>query len=171
MHGAWPCPETLALISVAALYIAKKLYLPFRWHPSMEKSCGAAIYRLCEGKRLYLLLHYEEGHWDFPKGHVEAGENEKETALREIMEETGITELEFVPDFRELIAYSFWRGNMRVPKEVVFFLAKTNAETVTLSHEHQGYAWLEYADAMKKATYKNAKLLLEKAELRLLLPS
>ena len=136
----------------------------------MEKSCGAVVYRLSGGKRLYLLLHYEEGHWDFPKGHVEEGENEEQTACREIREETGIMELEFVPDFREMIAYSFRRGGRRVPKEVVFFLARTTGEAVVLSHEHQGYVWLEYADAGKKATYKNTRILLEKAEWKLALP-
>jgi 8-oxo-dGTP pyrophosphatase MutT (NUDIX family) len=137
----------------------------------MEKSCGAVVYRLCEGKRLYLLLHYEEGHWDFPKGHIEEGESEEQTARREIQEETGITELEFLPDFREMIAYSFRRGGKRVPKEVIFFLAKTSCEAVALSHEHQGFVWLEYDEAVKKATYKNARILLEKAEWKLALPS
>jgi bis(5'-nucleosidyl)-tetraphosphatase len=137
----------------------------------MEKSCGAVIYRLTDGKRLYLLLHYEEGHWDFPKGHVEGGESEEQTALREIQEETGITQLEFALGFREMIAYSFRRGGERVPKEVVFFLARTDTEAVSLSHEHQGFAWLEYPEAVKKATYKNAKILLEKAEWKLALPS
>ncbi|MEW6722749.1 MAG: NUDIX domain-containing protein, partial [Candidatus Micrarchaeota archaeon] len=50
-----------------------------------EKSCGIILFREGE-KRLYLLLHYEEGHWDFPKGHVEAGESEHEAASREAVE-------------------------------------------------------------------------------------
>ena len=53
-----------------------------------EKSCGAVVYRMEKGRRLYLLLHYCEGHWDLPKGHVEAGESEEQTARREISEET-----------------------------------------------------------------------------------
>ena len=43
----------------------------------------------------FLLLHHTVGHWDFPKGNIEAGEDELETARREIFEETGIQDVEF----------------------------------------------------------------------------
>lgn len=116
---------------------------------------------------MYLLLHYASGHWDFPKGHVEAGEGEEQTARREISEETGIVSLELIPNFRETIEYSFSRDGASVPKEVVFFLAKTEGKAVRLSDEHVGFAWLPYDAAKKKATYQNAKNLLEKAEKKL----
>ncbi len=135
---------------------------------ALEKSCGALIFREEEGIRLYLLLHYAGGHWDFPKGHVKAGEGEEETARREISEETGITSLDFVPGFREVISYSF-RHSTGEPaqKQVAFFLAKSSEKLVHLSNEHIGFAWLPYAAARKKATYENARRLLEKAEKRL----
>jgi bis(5'-nucleosidyl)-tetraphosphatase len=133
-----------------------------------EKSCGALIFCEEAGKRLYLLLHYTGTHWDFPKGHVEAGEAEEQTARREIEEETGITSLEFLPLFRERVSYSFYRAGELVPKHVVFFLAKTNVKEVRLSDEHIGFEWLEYEDAKKRVTYGNAKMLLEKAEAHLL---
>jgi bis(5'-nucleosidyl)-tetraphosphatase len=133
----------------------------------VEKSCGAVIYRLDEGIRLYLLLHYEEGHWDFPKGHVEENETEDETVRREVNEETGITRLQFEPGFRERISYSFKRESAMVPKEVVFFLAKTAQKEVRLSSEHVGFVWLPYESAAKKLTYKNAKDILKQAEGRL----
>ena len=56
-----------------------------------EKSCGAIVYRKYHGNTEILLIkHINSGHWSFPKGHVEAGETEVETARREIMEETSI---------------------------------------------------------------------------------
>ena len=56
-----------------------------------EKSCGGLIYREHDGEtQLLLLKHRCGGHWSFPKGHMEAGETEMETALREIREETGL---------------------------------------------------------------------------------
>ncbi len=72
-----------------------------------EKSCGIVVFREELPERLYLLLHYEEGHWDFPKGHIEAGETEKEAAFREVYEETGIPEPDFelMMGFRERIEY------------------------------------------------------------------
>jgi bis(5'-nucleosidyl)-tetraphosphatase len=135
----------------------------------LEKSCGAVIYRLEDGRRLYLLMHYEEGHWDFPKGHVEKGETEEQTARREIAEETGITEVEFEKFFREVISYSFKRGGELVPKEVIFFAGKTHEKEVRLSDEHTGFVWLPYQSAMKKISYRNAKEMLRKAEEKLAL--
>ncbi|MFA6490102.1 MAG: NUDIX domain-containing protein [Candidatus Micrarchaeia archaeon] len=129
-----------------------------------EKSCGIVVFSEDSGLRRYLILHYEEGHWDLPKGHVEKGETEEETARRETFEETGISELEFVPDFRKTISYSFKRKGRMVPKEVVFFLAKTSAKEVYLSDEHVGYAWLPYLQAAEKVTYENARLILWEAE-------
>ena len=56
-----------------------------------EKSCGALVYRKKQDKyELLLIKHRYGGHWSFPKGHVEQGENELQTALREIKEETGL---------------------------------------------------------------------------------
>jgi len=135
---------------------------------AFEKSCGALIFRAEGGTRLYLLLHYAGGHWDFPKGHVEKGESEEQTARREIAEETGIAALEFLPGFREEISYSFRHGNGEMAqKAVAFFLARTNEKLVRLSGEHIGFEWLPYGAARKKATYENARTLLEKAEKRL----
>ena len=57
-----------------------------------EKSCGAVVFLKTLEETKYLLLQYEAGHWDFVKGNVEPEESEKETVLRELQEETGITD-------------------------------------------------------------------------------
>jgi 8-oxo-dGTP pyrophosphatase MutT (NUDIX family) len=111
----------------------------------------------------YLLLHYTAGHWDFPKGNIEPGENEKQAALREIREETGITDVEFIDGFRMKIEYRYRQGKRLVLKEVVLFLAQTHTRQVTLSHEHIGFAWRGYQNAMQQLTYMNAKNLLSSA--------
>ena len=129
-----------------------------------EKSCGAVVFTKHKDGIKYLLLHYEAGHWDFPKGNQEKNEKEEQTALREIKEETGIDDVEMVDNFREIIKYFYKKGEETVYKEVVFFLAKSATEHVELSKEHIGYAWVSYEHAMKKLTYNNAKELLEKAE-------
>ena len=74
-----------------------------------EHSAGAVVYRLERGKPVYLLLHYEAKHWDLPKGNIEEGESVEETARREIREETGIKDVEFVPGFETKIEYVFCR--------------------------------------------------------------
>jgi bis(5'-nucleosidyl)-tetraphosphatase len=112
----------------------------------------------------YLLLHYSAGHWDFPKGNIEAGENEKQTATREIREETGITDVEFFDSFRMRIEYKYRHGNKLVRKEVVLYLVRTRTRQVILSHEHIGFAWRRFDEAMRQLTYRNATNLLSAAK-------
>ncbi|MDR2720377.1 MAG: NUDIX domain-containing protein [Nitrososphaerota archaeon] len=128
-----------------------------------EKSCGALIYLKKGAETLYLLLHYEAGHWDFVKGNVEVNETEKETVVRELCEETGITDAYFIDAFREKIEYYYRRQGKTVHKEVIFYLMETNTETITISFEHIGSIWLNYNSAIEKLTFKSAKNLLKKA--------
>lgn len=128
-----------------------------------EISAGAVIFRRVNGEPVYLLLHYGSGHWDFVKGHIEKGETEKQTVVRETEEETGITDLKFIEGFRERIKYFFRRGKEVVYKEVVFYLAETKKEKVHLSFEHIGYIWLPYKDAINQLTFENARNILKKA--------
>jgi len=128
-----------------------------------EKSAGAVIFRKEKGRIKYLLLHYELGHWDFPKGHIEKNETPKEAAKREIKEETGIEKLEFLDGFRYVLKYFFKREGKLVFKTVIFFLAKTTTKKVKLSFEHIGFKWLSFENALKQLTFKNAKELLKKA--------
>lgn len=130
-----------------------------------EKSCGVVLFRQSDEERLFLILHYPSGHFDFPKGHVEDSEQEQETAKRELEEETGVTDAEIIPGYREEISYRYFRNGKPSNKQVVYFLAKTNTEKIVISHEHQGSIWLPYEQAMKKLTFDNAQKLLKKAQL------
>jgi bis(5'-nucleosidyl)-tetraphosphatase len=128
-----------------------------------EKSCGAVVFIKKDDQTKYLLLNYAAGHWDFVKGNVEPNETETETVLRELKEETGITNATFIESFKETIAYFYRRQGLTVHKEVVFFIIETHTEKVELSFEHIGYIWLDYKHAMEKLNFKNAKDLLQKA--------
>ena len=131
----------------------------------MEKSCGAVLFKKQrDGSVKYLILHYEAGHWDFPKGHQEKNETEEHTAEREIKEETGIEDVEILKGFKELVKYFYKKEKETVYKEVVFFLAQTMTEKIKLSSEHIGYAWVSFEHASKKLTYNNSKDLLKKAD-------
>jgi bis(5'-nucleosidyl)-tetraphosphatase len=127
-----------------------------------EKSCGAVVF-LKNSEVKYLLLHYEAGHWDFVKGNVEPNENEQETVIRELREETRITDAKFIEDFKEKIDYFYRRQGVTIHKEVIFFLMETHTETVTISFEHIGHIWLNYQQAKEKLTFKNARDVLQKA--------
>lgn len=129
----------------------------------IEKSAGAIIFRKENKKIYYLLLYYEAGHWDFPKGNIEKGERPEEAARREIKEETGIGKIKFLPGFKETIKYFYKREGKIFFKVVVFFLAQTQTQKIKISWEHQGFQWLPYQAALEQLTFKNAKGVLEKA--------
>ena len=128
-----------------------------------EKSCGAVVFIRHKDGIKYLILHYGAGHWDFPKGKQEKNEKEEQTALREIKEETGLEDIELLDGFREAVKYFYKKEEETVFKEVIFFLAETHTDEITISSEHIGYAWLSYEHAEKKLTFNNAKELLKKA--------
>lgn len=134
----------------------------------IEKSAGAVIFRKEKDTIEYLLLHYQAGHWDFPKGNIEKGEKPEDTAKREIFEETGIKDIEFVPDFKQTLKYFYKRKKKNIFKIVTFFLAPTRTRKVKISWEHIGYKWLPYNQALKQLTFDNAKEILKKANQLLL---
>jgi|WetSurMetagenome_2_1015567.scaffolds.fasta_scaffold305060_2 bis(5'-nucleosidyl)-tetraphosphatase len=129
-----------------------------------EISAGILIYRQLKDTREYLLLHYPGGHFDFAKGHIEKGESEREAAIRELKEETGLEKIVWIEGYREKIHYTYRHGEEIMSKDVIFFLARTLQKKITISFEHQGALWLPYDEAYKKLTFENARQLLEKAE-------
>lgn len=128
-----------------------------------ELSAGALIFLEKNGERRYLALHYPAGHWDFPKGGVERGESEEEAARREIMEETGLKVDSFIPNFRKKIDYHYRRADGLSHKQVIFFLARANSDRVKISHEHSGYEWLRFDQAIKRLSFENARNILREA--------
>lgn len=142
-----------------------------------ERSAGFIIYHAGtdgDGEVEYLVLDYGR-HWDFPKGHVEAGEDDLAAAVRELHEETGLTDPRVVPGFRHEITY-FFRSRRRgkdgasdlVRKTVVFFLAEVTCREIALSREHAGFEFLRYDVALKRTTYASAKEVLRLAHAYLL---
>lgn len=127
-----------------------------------EKSCGAIPFILQDGKLKFLLVRHNEksgNHWSFPKGHVEKGETEEETAVREVKEETNLDV--GLLDFRETINY---KCKVDVCKKVVFFIGYVENPDVKLLHDElQDYKWLDYVSAEKQLTYDNSIELLKKA--------
>lgn len=141
----------------------------------VERSAGAVIFCESLGGREYLLLHHQErehkrvakavvAHWSFAKGHVEKGETTEETVRREVKEETGIAKLKFIPGFKETIRYFVKYNDEKRMKFVAFFLCRTSEKKITVSFEHQGFAWLPYVQAYETVTYPSDKKVIKAAE-------
>jgi len=129
-----------------------------------EKSCGVVVFHEKNATREYLLLHYPSGHWDLPKGHVEKEETEHQTALRELEEETGISDVKLLDGYREVIRYTYQHAGQTYTKDVIYFLGKSDGREIKISHEHQNWQWLPYYEAVNLLTFENAKQLVVKAE-------
>ena len=130
---------------------------------AVERSAGTIIFRNDGEALLYLLLRYEGGHWDFPKGHIEKGESLEQAALREAAEETGLRELEILTDFKQTMRYFFRHDGQNILKFVTFFVACSKNAEVKLSDEHSAFVWLPYEQALTQVTFKNAREMLESA--------
>lgn len=130
-----------------------------------EKSCGALVVRKNgESYDLVLLRHRFGGHWSFPKGHVEAGENEQQTALREVREETGLT-IRLLDGFRESVEYFPKPG---VKKQVVYFLGEALGDKLVRQEEEiSELKWASIAEADGLVTFANDKRLIRLAKKRL----
>ena len=105
----------------------------------VRKSCGVVPYRVVEEEREFLVLLQSNDCWSFPKGHMDAGEREEETALRELREETGLTAA-LVPNVRMELSYDI---RPLVHKEVVLFLGKVEGEPMLQEGEICAYRWVK----------------------------
>ncbi len=127
-----------------------------------EKSCGGIIfYKTRQNTKILLVKNNNGRYWSFPKGHIEDGETEEETAVREIKEETGL-DVTLVNGFREISEYCPF-GKIR--KRVVFFLARAFTDNVRIQEEEiDSYIWVDLQQARKLCTYDNDLRIIEKAE-------
>ena len=127
-----------------------------------EKSCGAVVFRKYHGNtELLLIKHTSGGHWSFPKGHVERGETERQTALREVKEETGL-DIGLIDGFRQSVSY-FPRHNIK--KQVVYFLGSALSDHVVRQEEEiSEICWVEIGRAYEMVTFKNDKTLINHAK-------
>lgn len=136
-------------------------YFDYTIHCLFRKSCGVIPYRK-NGNRTEFLLLFQTGSrtWSFPKGHMEPGETEVQTALREFTEETGMNTA-LVPGKQAVLNYAI---SPITQKQVVMFLGQVTGEPVIQEHEIEDYRWVT-ADQLQNYllpdTCKACKALIE----------
>ena len=128
----------------------------------VEKSCGAVVFTRVNGEIRYVLAQNLEGYYGFPKGHMEAGETEKETALREIGEEVGLRP-RLIEGFRTCAEHPL-PNKPGVIKQVVYFLAEyENQEIAYQKEELLSAPLVSYEEAMELFVFENNKRILTEA--------
>ncbi|MFH1453586.1 MAG: reverse transcriptase-like protein [Armatimonadota bacterium] len=131
-----------------------------------QASAGGVVYKISGSKIKVLLISKKRGYvWALPKGRIEKNEDEKETARREIAEETGF-ECEVKEKIDE-VQYSFLlkEENIFYNKRVVFYLMPVMSENQKeRDHEADEVKWFMIGDAVKKLTFLSEKKVLEKAK-------
>ena len=127
-----------------------------------EKSCGGVVFSRENNTIRYLIIRHLGGHCGFPKGHIEPGESEEETAIREIREETGLT-VSLIAGFRAADSYPL-PNKPGVWKEVVYFLAEFSDQAIQTQPEEISEAYLvSYEEGLGLLPFPEAKRILTDA--------
>jgi len=139
-----------------------------------EFSSGAVIYRKEKGKTYFLVIFSARNKiWGFPKGHIESGEDEKDAAIREIEEETGIKDLVFIDGFRVENIYDTksnrgpYNGTM-IEKHAAYFLCETKTKNIVIDKkEISDYKWVTFDGAAPLLKFGSMKMVLSKVRNKL----
>lgn len=129
-----------------------------------ELSAGGVVFRVRGGEVLFLLIRDSYRNWGFPKGHVEDAEPSEQAALREVREETGVSDLTVRGTVDTIDWYFRFRGRL-VHKVCEFYLVET-AEARTLPQHAEGISacrWATYGEAAAMIPYANARQVLARA--------
>ena len=130
-----------------------------------KRAAGVVVVRDgTDGPQVLLLRAYRN--WDLPKGRLEPGETPFEGAVREVREETGLGDLEFVWGERSLDTEPYAGG-----KVVRFYVARSTGSSVTLPinpelgrAEHHEFRWLPFAGALELTVPRLQRVLRWAAE-------
>lgn len=104
-----------------------------------------------------LVKHHSGDHWGFPKGHPNEGETPKETAIRELHEETGLTLKRFLTEAEITEKYQFIRKGIPVSKSVTYFIAEVSGDIFLQFEELCGGKWVPLFEAESHITHLESR--------------
>lgn len=129
----------------------------------VEKSCGAIVYTKEKDNIKYVIIRSKEGIYGFPKGHMEGEESEVETAVREVLEETGLN-VQLINGFRTEDSHTFINNKETRLKHIVYFLGEYSHQIPTAQEaELNGLQLMDYQTALSVFQYESSKRLLTEA--------
>lgn len=127
-----------------------------------EHSAGGLVLHLQEGAEQLAVVRPRAGRLALPKGHPEPGETLEQAALREVLEETGLTAdlLEGLGEVR----YWYSLAGERVRKTVTFFLCRYRSGSFA-DHDDEVIEalWIPLAEAPKRLSYRGEREMASKA--------
>jgi 8-oxo-dGTP pyrophosphatase MutT (NUDIX family) len=129
-----------------------------------EKSAGGVVVRVDRNEPRFLLIRDGYGHWGFPKGHLERGERADTAALREVMEETGLRQVNVVASIGAIEWRFRFRGRL-IQKHCEFFLMESPSGE-TRPQKAEGITdcrWATIDEAQALLDYENARGVLTRA--------
>jgi len=126
---------------------------------SREKSFGVIPIQREDSSIRVLMVQHQEGQWSFPKGHGEKDEKPRETARRELFEETGLKVLSWLSPRAFSENYQFERHGIAIHKEVSYFPAVVIGEIFLQKKELKAFRWLKPSDLSSLATFPEMKLI------------
>jgi|SRR3989338_2942044 len=137
---------------------------------SKEFSAGAVVFKRVGGDILFLVVYSNRNKiWGFPKGHLEKGETEKESAVREIKEEAGLEDLKFIEGFTGKVTYETiskrppFKGD-KIKKYVTYFLCETGKQDIIVDgREITDYRFLNFSQTEELIKFTNLKNILRRA--------
>ena len=135
-----------------------------RSRATREVSAGGVVYRMDDGRPLFLLINDSYRNWGFPKGHLEKGERPEAAAQREVAEETGLADLSVRGELATIDWHFRFRGKL-IHKVCHFFLMESSTAKTNPQREEGITAckWLPIEEALALISYANAREVLQKA--------
>jgi len=128
----------------------------------LEISSGGVVYRKTESEPRILLIKDSYGRWALPKGKIEKGETPKTAAIREIQEETGLSDLKIVDQLGQ-VKYFYRLHDQPIFKIVYHFLIESEQGKLKPNYEIQDARWFKAVETSKIVAYKNIRSILQKA--------